>query len=150
MLGIFGKKMNEGYEIKYVENPDRSVWGVIVNGLKEFNSRNAGEDQMRELCLALYSPDQEIVGGVIAETYWNWLFVNVMWVKEELRGQGYGAQLLKMTEEEAIKRGAQYAYLDTFSFQAPEFYSRNGYKVFGELKDFPPGHQRFFYEKELK
>ena len=150
MLGIFGKKMNEGYEIKYVENPDRSVWGVIVNGLKEFNSRNAGEDQMRELCLALYSPDQEIVGGVIAETYWNWLFVNVMWVKEELRGQGYGAQLLKMTEEEAIKRGARYAYLDTFSFQAPEFYSRNGYKVFGELKDFPPGHQRFFYEKELK
>jgi GNAT superfamily N-acetyltransferase len=142
--------MSNGYEIKYVENPDKSVWGVIVNGLKEFNSSRAGEDQMRELCLALYSPDQEVVGGVIAETYWNWLFVNVMWVKEELRGQGFGAKLLKMTEEEAIKRGAQHAYLDTFSFQAPEFYSKNGYKVFGKLENFPPGQQRFFYEKELQ
>ena len=52
-------------------------------------------------------------------------------------------------EEEARQRGAKNSYLDTFSFQAPEFYKRNGYHVFGELQDFPPGHQRYFFTKRL-
>ena len=93
--------------------------------------------------------NQEIVGGVIAEVNWDWLFINVMWVKEELRGQGYGKSLLMRVEEEARQRGAKNSYLDTFSFQAPEFYKRNGYQVFGELQDFPPGHQRYFFTKRL-
>jgi hypothetical protein len=116
--------------IEKVENPDRSVWGVIGQGLREFNTKQAGEDHRKELCLVLYSPDQQIVGGVIAEIYWNWLFINVMWVK-------------------AAKLGARHAFLDTFTFQAPGFYEKNGYTAFGKLNDFPPGHQRIFYEKDL-
>ena len=72
-----------------------------------------------------------------------------MWVKEELRGQGYGHQLLAMAEIEARQRGATEAYLDTFSFQAPEFYKKNGYQIFGVLENFPPGHQRFYLTKAL-
>jgi hypothetical protein len=54
-----------------------------------------------------------------------------------------------MAEAEARQRGAQHAYLDTFSFQAPGFYKKHGYQVFGELQDFPPGHQRYFLTKQL-
>jgi len=72
-----------------------------------------------------------------------------MWLKEELRGRGYGHQLLLLAEEEGRKRGAKQVYLDTFSFQAPDFYKKHGYEVFGELHDFPPGHQRYFLTKQL-
>lgn len=137
------------YVIKTVENPDRSVWSVIAQGLREFNTKKAGDDDRKELCVVLYSPDQQIVGGVIAEIYWNWLFINVMWVKEELRGTGFGEKLLNRTEEEASKLGAKHAFLDTFTFQAPGFYEKNGYSAFGKLEGFPPGHQRIFYEKDL-
>ena len=78
-----------------------------------------------------------------------WLLINLLIVKEELRGRGYGHQLLTMAEEEARKMGAKNAYLDTFTFQAPEFYKKHGYHVFGELKDFPPGHARCYYTKQL-
>ena len=141
--------MNDQYSIKVVENPDRSVWSVIAQGLREFNTQKAGEDHAKELCIVLYSPDQQIVGGVIAEIYWDWLFINVMWVKEELRGNGFGEKLLKSAEEEASKLGAKHAFLDTFTFQAPGFYEKNGYSAFGKLEDFPPGHQRVFYKKDL-
>ena len=70
---------------------------------------------------------------MIAEVNWDWLFINVLWVKEELRGQGDGKSPLMHVEEEAQQWGAKNSYLDTFSFQAPEFYKRNGYHVFGEL-----------------
>ena len=56
---------------------------------------------------------------------------------------------MEVAEAEARQRGAQNAYLDTFSFQAPDFYKKLGYQVFGELPDFPTGHQRYFLKKEL-
>jgi N-acetylglutamate synthase-like GNAT family acetyltransferase len=72
-----------------------------------------------------------------------------MWVQEDLRGNGFGEELLKAVEKEAKEKGAKFAFLDTFSFQAPGFYQKFGYQVFGELPDFPPGHQRFYLTKEL-
>jgi len=138
--------MEEKYEIVYVDNP---AWEIIGGGISDYNTQQAGDDQGKNLCFVLRSPDLEIVGGVIAATYWDWLYINLMWIEEELRGRGYGQQLLMLAEEEGRKRGAKQAYLDTFSFQAPGFYKKYGYEVFGELHDFPPGHQRYFLTKQL-
>ena len=138
--------MDEGYQIVYIEQP---AWEIIGGGIAHYNTQQAGDDEGKNLCFVLRSPDQEIVGGVIGATYWNWLYINLMWIKEEFRGRGFGHQLLTLAEQEALQRGAEYAYLDTFSFQAPDFYKKHGYEVFGELKDFPPGHQRYFLSKQL-
>ena len=97
----------------------------------------------------LRGPDGEIVGGLIGEISWTWLHVDLLWIPENLRGQGFGQQLLTEAEDEARRRGAKNVYLDTFSFQAPDFYRQHGYEVFGELRDFPPGQQRFFMQKGL-
>ncbi len=86
---------------------------------------------------------------MLGETYWDWLYIDLLWVKDELRGRGYGRRLLTLAENEARQRGAKNAYLDTFSFQAPEFYEQLGYEVFGELQDYPAGHQRYFFTKKL-
>jgi len=71
-------------------------------------------------------------------------------VSDRVRGSSYGTRLMEHIEREAIARGCTDAYLDTFSFQAPEFYKRLGYEVFGELEDFPVGHSRIFLRKRLK
>jgi ribosomal protein S18 acetylase RimI-like enzyme len=65
------------------------------------------------------------------------------------RGGGWGRALLERAEEEAIARGLQGVWLDTFSFQAPGFYQKLGYEVFGTLADYPPGHTRYFLRKTL-
>lgn len=138
--------MNEAYEIVSVENPE---WGIIGQGITAYNTAQAGNDNGQNLCFVLRGPDEVVVGGIIGATYWNWLYVDLMWLKEEFRGQGYGSRLLELAEEEARQRGAKNAYLDTFSFQAPDFYKKHGYEVFGELADFPAGHRRFFMRKQL-
>jgi len=86
---------------------------------------------------------------VIAESYWDWLYIDLLWVKDELRGLGYGHRILTLVEQEARQLGAKNAYMDTFSFQALDFYKQHGYQLFGELNDFPPGHQRYFLKKQL-
>jgi GNAT superfamily N-acetyltransferase len=132
-----------------VEKPDDLVWGVIGGGIQNYNAQQAGDDQGKRLCFVLHAPGQEVVGGVIGATYWDWLYIDLMFIKEELRSRGYGHQLLTLAEQEARQRGTKNVYLDTFSFQAPDSYKKHGYRVFGELNDFPHGHTRYFLTKQL-
>jgi len=87
--------------------------------------------------------------NVLADISWNWMFVDILWVHDSLRHRGIGTRLMELAEEKARERGCQYAYLDTFSFQACPFYERLGYEVFGILDDFPNGHKRYFMKKSL-
>jgi GNAT superfamily N-acetyltransferase len=141
--------MDNEYTILQLDEPDEAAWKAVGGGIRDYNIQQAGVSGHRSLCFLVRAPDGEIAGGLIGETYWGWLYINLLIVKEELRGLGYGHRLLTLAEEEARKRGVKTAYLDTFSFQAPEFYKRHGYQVFGELQDFPPGHQRYFLMKHL-
>jgi GNAT superfamily N-acetyltransferase len=141
--------MDEQYQIVYVDKPEESAWGIIGRGVGNYNKQQAGDNQFQRLCYVLRTPDEEIVGGVLGEIYWGWFYLDLLWVKDELRGHGYGHQLLTRAEDEARQRGAKNVYLDTFSFQAPEFYKQHGYQVFGELQDFPVGQQRYFLKKQL-
>lgn len=138
--------MEEEFNIEKVDKPE---WGIIGGGINHYNNSTAGEDNAQSLCFVLRNLDGEVVGGVIGATYWDWFYLDLMWIKEELRGRGYGHRLLTLAEEEARQRGAKNAHLDTFSFQAPDFYKKHGYQVFGELQDFPAGHQRYFLTKQL-
>ncbi len=138
--------MNDEYKITAADKPE---WGIIGPAIRDYNKQQAGDDEAQTICFVLCAADEEVVGGVIGVKHWNWLSVELMWIREDLRGRGYGRRLLALAEEEARKLGAMYAHVDTFTFQAPGFYEKYGYQVFGELKDFPPGHQRLYLAKKL-
>lgn len=138
--------MNEAFQFEKKENPE---WELIGGGIHDFNMQQAGNDSGKTLCFVVRNPEGQMIGGVIGETYWNWLYISLMWIKEEYRGQGLGQRLLALAEEEGQKRGAEHAYLDTFSFQAPEFYKKYGWRVFGELPNFPGPHTRTFMTKDF-
>ena len=141
--------MTNNISIVQVEKPEESAWGIIGRGLQAYNIQQAGDNQFQRLCFVLQADNDEIKGGVIAEVYWEWLYIDLMWIEDELRGQGFGQQLLTSVEDQARELGAKNAYLDTFSFQAPDFYKKQGYQVMAELPDFPRGHQRYFLSKKL-
>jgi len=103
----------------------------------------------RVLAVFVRDDDGKVVGGCTGFTIWNWLKIDILAVSPQLREKGVGSRLLQAAEQEARGRGCQYALLDTFSFQARPFYEKNGYSVFGELPEFPPGHVRYFMSKKL-
>ena len=95
--------------------------------------------------------DGAIVGGLLGHLYWGWLSVETLWVDERYRGQGLGGRLLDMAEAEARQHGCAHVQLDTLTFQARPFYEARGYRVYGELADFPAGteYRRFYLTKQL-
>jgi predicted N-acetyltransferase YhbS len=65
-----------------------------------------------------------------------------------MRRTGIGSFLVTEAERRAVAFGCHSAYVDTFSFQGPDFYPRFGYEVFGTL-DYPPDNKRIFFKKRL-
>jgi GNAT superfamily N-acetyltransferase len=117
--------------------------------LVRFNEAKAGPLRQRHVALAIRDDDGELVGGLTGELFWNTLYVHVLWVNEELRGQRYGSSLLAQAEALAREHGCWCVYLSTFRFQAPAFYARRGYSVIGELTEVPPGAGRQWFSKRL-
>jgi len=70
-------------------------------------------------------------------------------VPEARRGEGLGAKLLAAAEDVARERGCGHAWLDSYGFQAPQFYLKQGYEIFGTLPDYPRGVERVFLCKRL-
>ncbi len=92
----------------------------------------------------------QLVGGIAAVLYcWGCLTINTLWVDSTYRGQGYGSLLLKKVEQQAQHLGCTVAHVNTFDFQAQEFYTTQGYVVFGELYHCPAQHKRFYLVKYL-
>jgi ribosomal protein S18 acetylase RimI-like enzyme len=91
----------------------------------------------------------ELQGGLWGRTAWGWLYIELLYVADQARGNGWGTRLVRTAETEALRRNCRTAWLDTYSFQARGFYERLGYAVFGTLDDYPAGHQRFFLWRRL-
>jgi GNAT superfamily N-acetyltransferase len=114
-----------------------------------FNSEKAGEMNGSEQFLVATDAENIEIGAAFAVKDWNWLNIEVIYVEESMRGMGVGSGLLLAIEEWGIKEGCTQSYLDTFSFQAVDFYKKHGYREFGTLSDFPIGHSRIFFQKSL-
>ncbi len=124
----------------------------ILDGLNEYNLNkvSALAPIWTPLDFVAKTKEGENIGGVLGGIgYWNGLEIRALWVHEQFRGQGYGSKILAYIEEVAREKGAEIAMLDTFDFQAEEFYLKNGYQPIGEIKDFPKGHRRIYFSKRL-
>jgi ribosomal protein S18 acetylase RimI-like enzyme len=93
---------------------------------------------------------QQILGGLVGETYWGWLAIDYLWIAEAHRHNGLGSLLLLEAETVAIEqRQCKWAKVSTFSFQAPVFYQNLGYEIIGKMDDYPPGEAMYWLKKDL-
>lgn len=137
------------FSIEVTADPAKEDSDFVFEALQQFNFRQVGNDKHQLLRIFTRNENGELVGGLLGDTYWGWLYIAIVWVREDCRKQGLGKQMLARAEAEAVQRGCLHAHLDTMDFQAPDFYLRLGYTIWGELEDLPRGHRRIFLKKAL-
>jgi GNAT superfamily N-acetyltransferase len=130
-------------ELVTVKKPTAEHRQMILDGLASFNLSRAGPGSRQTLYIGIEGED----GGLYGWTIYDWLFVELLFVPEQLRGQGLGAELLTRAEAEARSRGCIGAWLDTFDFQARGFYEKLGYELAGTIPDHPRGGARYILAK---
>jgi GNAT superfamily N-acetyltransferase len=135
--------------IERSQDPTNEEREAILAPLRLYNAAQAGAANPQPVALLVRDDKGEILGGLYGRVFYQWLFIELLSVPEQARGQGLGSKLMHMAEELAREKACVGIWLDTFDFQAPEFYKKLGYSEFGHIADYPPGHQRFFFQKRL-
>jgi GNAT superfamily N-acetyltransferase len=138
------------------EDEEKEFREFMQSKIREYNNRASFHHQeirkpgaMTPLNLIVKDEMGNPIGGISANTYWDWLDVEHFYLPEELRGKGIGSSLLHTAEGIAVKRGCLHSFLTTYDFQARVFYEKQGYVVVGRLDDYPPGSTYFWMRKDL-
>jgi ribosomal protein S18 acetylase RimI-like enzyme len=113
-----------------------------------FREARTPEGAAQPLEIYLEAADGALRGGLVCQTLWGWLYLDKFWLHESLRGAGWGRRLVGQAEAEARQRGCTRAHLRTYDFQARGFYEKLGYRVVGQLDEYPPGHTFFWMAKD--
>ncbi len=141
----------EDYQLVLEEGePNPEDKKVIVDGLLENHASSGHPREPKEIfSILLKNNDGKLIGGVIASILWNGMEIDSLWIEKSLRGKGEGGKLIEAAEKEGLKRGCTISYTNTFSWQAPEFYEKMGYSLYGKLDGFPEGNSLSYYFKKL-
>jgi GNAT superfamily N-acetyltransferase len=124
----------------------RELW----KGLVKFNREQAGPLDYTRTVLSVRNGKGRMLGGLILQSYWRESYIELLWLSARARGTGSGSRLIKEAERHARRRGSRLIHVNTYSFQAPGFYEKQGYRRFGAISGSPPGKSRYFYVKRLR
>jgi GNAT superfamily N-acetyltransferase len=131
------------------DNPSEADREAILAPLRAYNICKAGDPRVRPVSVLLTDEGGNHVGGLWGKCAYDWLFVELLAVPEQNRGENHGKALMEQAEGIARTNGCIGIWLDTYEFQARGFYEKLGFEVFGELNDHPIGQKRFFLRKRL-
>jgi GNAT superfamily N-acetyltransferase len=132
------------------DQPTQADRATILAALVTYNDRAAGPSPAQPLAVLIHDPEtQQAIGGLWGRIVYDWLYVEMFVVPEAFRGHRLGSDILKQAEDIARARGCIGVWLDTYEFQAPDFYAKQGYELFATIDDHPLGQHRFFFKKYL-
>jgi ribosomal protein S18 acetylase RimI-like enzyme len=73
--------------------------------------------------------EQEFIGAIVVQVFWGQLHIKNLFIEKHYRGQGIARKLLNYAFEFGKQRGCHFAFVETMSFQAPEFYQKMGFEI---------------------
>jgi ribosomal protein S18 acetylase RimI-like enzyme len=124
----------------------RALW----SGLIAFNRQQVGPLRYSRTVLSVRDGKARLLGGLILQSYWRESYIELLWLSAGARDSGFGRRLIQEAERHARRRGSRLIHLNTYSFQAPGFYEKQGYRRFGGMSGSPRGESRHFYVKRLR
>jgi GNAT superfamily N-acetyltransferase len=129
--------VDAGAAVTTVGESDRELAERLGQELTDFNTRATGVGDERGLSVQVRDADGDLVAGLTGWTWGTCAGINLVWVREDQRRSGFGGRLLEAAEAEALEGGCVQMLVSSFTFQAPDFYKRNGYREFARSEGIP-------------
>lgn len=127
---------------------------LIIEKLVEYNLSKVRSNQKEtflNINRVIEDSKGKIIAGINSRMYcWKCLYIDSFWVDSEYRKQGLGTMIINEVENIAKNKGCKLIHLDTFDFQAKDFYLKKGYEIFGVLEECPENHKRYYMKKVLE
>jgi GNAT superfamily N-acetyltransferase len=130
------------YKIETPSNHQQIIQ-FLDDRIYEFNSKTINRIDGRLFSKIIREANEEIIAGIAGWIWANACEITLLWVKEEYRKKKLGERLLRAAEEEAIDANCSVILIRSYTFQAPFFYEKQGYKIEHVIEDFPKGQKYY-------
>ena len=117
--------------IERTDAPTDEERQAILAPLRAYNTAKTGGTTPELVAWLVRDEHDAIVGGLYGRVFFRWLYIELLVVPEQARGQGTGSTLMQMAETLAREKNCV------------------GFTPIGQIDDYPPGHQHFFFQKRL-
>ena len=130
------------------EEPSAAARAAVSDGFSQHSAAlGAPAYEKERVSWTITGSDNAVLAVLTGDLLWDWLYIDELWVSEELRGTGLGRKLMLLAEEFAAEKRLTGIWLWTQSWQAETFYRKLGYEEFTRFADFPRGHSRIGLRK---
>lgn len=117
------------YEIKFEENPTAEDIKVLQDGIADHAKKMKRQEPLKFFAYFIKDNDGQIKGGCNGCIYYGCLYVDNLWLDQELRGKKYGTQLMQLAEKFGKENNAFFSTVNTMDWEALDFYKKLGYVV---------------------
>lgn len=122
----------------------------IFQGFSKHALEMTGMDGKQE-SIAFTATDAEggFAGNLTAEIFWGALHIKYLFVEEAYRGQGLARILMEYALQYAREQRCPFAFVETMSFQAPDFYQKMGFSLEYTRHGYAGGASFHYLRKDL-
>lgn len=118
------------YRFDYQDNPDANDERVLFDGINaQAILKKHVEKPIKSFGIFIKDTSENVLGGVKGATYYGCLYVDMLWLKEELRHQGFGTRLMEEAERIGREHECSFAAVNTMDWEALSFYQKLGYEI---------------------
>ncbi len=122
----------------------------ILEGFSESALENTGNDGYKEKPISFEIRNgEDFVGTVVVQLVWGQLHIKFLFVEKKFRNQGIATRLMQHALEFGRSKNCQFAFVETMSYQAPEFYKKMGFEIDFIRHGFANGTSFYFFKKDL-
>lgn len=137
-------------KLEFKLNPEQNDLDFIRDGIRAYNRMHLPDGDVNAIGCFARNDEGKVIGGLTGEMFNNTVFVEYLWVDAEARTSGLGSKLISLLEEQVKPHGVTHLYLDTYSFQALDFYLRLGFEKVGQYSGYPSaGIDKHFLQKQI-
>lgn len=87
-------EFNKTYTLQLEDKSNADGLNFLRSKLVNFNRSRVGDENFQSLLILLRDDGNNSVGGLYGESYRQWLYIDLLWVEENVHLQGQGTRFI--------------------------------------------------------
>lgn len=135
------------YQIQFTKNPASDDIQFLGDAIQENASQQKGHKALDFFGFFIRDENEKIIAGCNGCNLYGCLYIDQLWVHASFRKKGYGKSLVTAAEKYGREQGCMFGAVNTFDWEALEFYKKLGYLVDFERHGFAKNSVFYFLRK---
>lgn len=137
------------YHFEYQEEASLADEQILFDGICDEAALKKGMERIRPFSVFLKDSRGTVFGGASGSTCYGSLYIDMLWLKEELRGHGLGKKIMMEAERIGKERNCTFATATTMDWEAISFYQKIEYYIEFVREGYQKNSMMYFLRKEL-